>query len=131
MPHAVRIMRGPPSRRGQPALDPGHEQHDQQQHHGHRRGQADLVDLKAILTVWMTKVSVPLAPPVMTNGISKTDSEPEIARISDRPMIGRMPRQDDVPELVPPVGAVELGRLVELGGIDWIAPRNSTKFRPM
>ena len=44
----------------------------------------------------------------------------------DRPDAG----QDDVAELVPPVRAVELGRLVELAGIDWIAPRNSTKFRP-
>ena len=35
-----------------------------------------LLNLKAILTVWMTNVSLPLAPPVMMNGISKTDSEP-------------------------------------------------------
>ena len=35
-----------------------------------------LWNLKAIWTVWMTKVSLPFAPPVMMNGISNTDSEP-------------------------------------------------------
>ena len=44
----------------------------------------------AIHTVRMTNVSVPLAPPVMTNGTSNTESEPEIARMSDRPMMGRI-----------------------------------------
>ena len=37
-----------------------------------------LLNWKASLIVWITKVSVPVAPPVMMNGISKADSEPEI-----------------------------------------------------
>ena len=73
-----------------------------------------MLRLKAIQTVRMTNVSVPLAPPVMTNGTSKTDSEPEIARMKRQADDGPDRRQDDVPELVPPVGAVELGRLVDL-----------------
>ena len=74
--------------------------------------------LNAILIVWMTNVSLPLAPPVMMNGISNTDSDPEIARMNDRPTIGRMPGSDDVPELLPPVGAVDLGRLVAVSRRD-------------
>ena len=49
------------------------------------------------------------------------------AQADDRPM----PGSDDVAELLPAVGAVDLRRLVSCGGIDWMAPRNSTKLRPM
>ena len=51
----------------------------------------NLWNLNAMLTVWMTNVSLPFAPPVMMNGISKTDSEPEMARMNDSPTTGRMP----------------------------------------
>ncbi|MEV4177526.1 hypothetical protein [Nonomuraea sp. NPDC049709] len=41
------------------------------------------------MTVWITKVSLAPAPPVMMYGISETDRQPEIARIAVSPMIGR------------------------------------------
>ena len=72
-------------------MDPGHGQHDEKQHHRQRRRQPDLLELEAVWTVWITKVLVPFAPPVMMYGISKTAREPEIARMKVRLMIGRMP----------------------------------------
>src|SRR5665648_1264855 len=46
---------------------------------------------KAMSTVLITNVMVPLSPWVMMNGISNTAMLPEIARIKERPRIGRMP----------------------------------------
>ena len=41
--------------------------------------------------VWITNVSMPFAPPSMTYGISKADSDPAIARMKLRPMTGLIP----------------------------------------
>lgn len=90
-----------------------------------------LLNWKASLTVWITKVSVPVAPPVMMYGISKTDREPEIERITLRLRTGRIPGammyRNWCQRLAPSSSAASYSS----PGIDWIAPRKSTKFRPM
>src|SRR5690606_13583985 len=88
-------------------------------------------NVKAVLTVWMTNVSDPFAPPVMMNGISNTDSAPDTARITDSPMICRIPgammKRNFCHAFAPSRSAASYSSF----GIDWIAPRKSTKFRPM
>src|SRR5665648_537432 len=86
---------------------------------------------KAMSTVLITNVMVPLSPWVMMNGISNTAMLPEIARIKERPRIGRMPgkmmKRNCCHLLAPSIAAASYSWL----GIDWMAPRKSTKFRPM
>ncbi|CAM5502638.1 hypothetical protein SBADM41S_07008 [Streptomyces badius] len=49
-----------------------------------------MLNWNASFTVWMTNVDVPVAPPVMMYGISKTASEPETARMMLRLRMGLM-----------------------------------------
>ena len=49
----------------QQTLDPRHSKHDEEQHHGQSRGWPTWWNVKAVLTVWITNVALPLAPKSM------------------------------------------------------------------
>src|SRR5690606_30423941 len=90
-----------------------------------------LSNWKASLTVWMTKVSVPLAPPVMMYGISNTAREPDTARMKLRLMTGLMLGAMMCRNCCQRFAPSSCAASYRCGGIDWMAPRNRTMFSPM
>ena len=91
------------------SLDEGHDQHDDQQHDGHGRRQPDLAEDKGALDGLDDERCAAVRAPGHDEGdleYGETSGDREDERETDDALDSR---QDDEPELLEPVRAVEIG----------------------